>query len=62
MEKYVLEMIDTINLHIAMAYEYFQIHHKNDELGLAKIRGMIDMLRILTDRNYIITASGLKEV
>ena len=62
MEK---KMIEKINFYIARAAASFKANNsqwtETHRLNMAKIDGMIEMLKIATGKDYIITEAGLKE-
>lgn len=61
MENITFRMIERINKKIKYAHDNFTEWNESHSLRMAEIDGMIDMLSILTGKNYIITENGLKE-
>lgn len=57
------EMVEKINAKIKRANETFKITGWNHshELRMATIDGMVDMLVIITGKDYVITENGLVE-
>ena len=59
----VIKMVDKINSRIERANESFKVTGWNQShaLKMERIDGMIDMLSMLTGKNYVITENGLIE-
>lgn len=61
MENIINKMLERINFKIRYAKENFTEWNESHSLRMAEIDGMIDMLSIVTGKDYIITEDGLKE-
>ena len=63
MTEMVNKMIEKINVRIERANESFKVTGWNQShaLKMERIDGMIDMLAMLTGKDYIITENGLIE-
>jgi len=61
METIINKMLDRINFKIQYTQENFTEWNATHERRMAEIDGMIDMLSIVTGKNYVITESGLEE-
>lgn len=61
METIINKMLYRINFKIQYAQENFTEWNATHEKRMAEIDGMIDMLSIVTGKNYVITESGLEE-
>lgn len=61
MENIINKMLERINFKIRYAQENFTEWNESHSLRMAEIDGMIDMLSIVTGKDYIITEEGLKE-
>lgn len=61
MEDKIKKMIERINFKISYAQENFTEWNASHERRMAEIDGMIDMLSIVTGKEYIITEDELKE-
>ena len=61
MENTINKMLERINFKIRYAHENFTEWNESHSLRMAEIDGMIDMLSIVTGKDYIITEDGLKE-
>lgn len=61
MENIISKMLERINFKIRYAQENFTEWNESHFLRMAEIDGMIDMLSIVTGKDYIITENGLKE-
>ena len=61
MENIINKMLERINFKIRYAHENFTEWNESHSLRMAEIDGMIDMLSIVTGKDYIITEDGLKE-
>lgn len=61
MESVVNKMLVRINFKIRYAQENFTEWNSAHERRMAEIDGMIDMLSIVTGKNYIVTKNGLEE-
>lgn len=57
------QMIEMINALIQRANEQFNVTgwDHSHELKLARIDGMVDMLAMMTGKDYIVAENGLKE-
>ena len=54
-------MLERINFKIKFAQENFTEWNTTHDRRMAEIDGMIDMLSIVTGKDYVITVNGLKE-
>lgn len=61
MEDIINKMLDRINFKIRFAQENFTEWNTAHKRRMAEIDGMIDMLSIVTGKDYVITESGLEE-
>jgi len=61
MENVINKMLERINFKIQFAQENFTEWDTTHERRMAEIDGMIDMLSIVTGKNYVITENGLEE-
>lgn len=61
MEEIINTMLERINFKIKYAQENFTEWNSTHERRMAEIDGMIDMLSIVTGKNYVITEKGLEE-
>lgn len=61
MENIINKMLERINFKIRYANENFTEWNATHERRMAEIDGMIDMLSIVTGKNYIVTENGLEE-
>ena len=61
MEDKIKKMIERINFKISYAQENFTEWNASHERRMTEIDGMIDMLSIVTGKEYIITEDELKE-
>ena len=61
METIINKMLERINFKIRYAQENFTEWNESHALRMAEIDEMIDMLSIVTGKDYIITEDGLKE-
>ena len=61
MENKIEKMLERINFKIRYANLKFTEWNETHFLRMAEIDGMIDMLSIVTGKDYIITDDGLKE-
>lgn len=61
MESTINRMIERINFKIRYAKENFTEWNESHSLRMAEIDGMIDMLSIVTGKDYVITENGLEE-
>ena len=61
MENIVNKMLERINFKIRYAQENFTEWNAEHERRMAKIDGMIDMLLIITGKDYVVTEKGLEE-
>ena len=61
MENKIEKMLERINFKIRYANLNFTEWNETHFLRMAEIDGMIDMLSIVTGKDYIITDDGLKE-
>lgn len=56
------KMISRINVEImAAAKEFGNVSNETHQRNMAKIHGMVAMLSIVTEKDYIITENGLVE-
>lgn len=61
MENIVNKMLERINFKIRYAQENFIEWNSTHDRRMAEIDGMIDMLSIVTGKDYIVTEKGLEE-
>jgi len=61
MESTISRMLERINFKIRYAKENFTEWNESHALRMAEIDGMIDMLSIVTEKEYVITENGLEE-
>lgn len=61
MDNVINKMLERINFKIKYAQENFTEWNESHSLRMAEIDGMIDMLSIVTGKDYVITEDGLKE-
>lgn len=61
MEDIVNKMLERINYKIKYAVENFEGFNEIHNIWLSEITGMVDMLSIVTGKNYAITENGLEE-
>ena len=61
MENIINKMLERVNFKIKYAHENFTEWNETHSLRMAEIDGMVDMLSIVTGKDYIITEDGLKE-
>ena len=61
MEDIINKMLDRINFKIRFAQENFTEWNAAHERRMAEINGMVDMLSIVTGKDYVITENGLEE-
>lgn len=61
MENTINKMVDRINYKIRLANESFTEWNEPHQRRMAEIEGMIDMLSIVTGKEYVVTENGLKE-
>lgn len=61
MENVVNKMLERINFRIRYAQENFTEWNTAHNIRMAEINGMIDMLSIVTGKDYVIAENGLKE-
>lgn len=55
------KMIDRINNQIKITMSYFTEWNPSHERRMARIDGMVDMLTLVTGKEYVVTESGLIE-
>lgn len=60
MENIINEMLERINFKIRFAQENFTEWNVAHERRMAEIDGMIDMLSIVTGKEYVVTENGLE--
>lgn len=60
-ENIVNKMLERINFKIRYAQENYTEWNESHALRVAEIDGMIDMLSIVTGKDYVITENGLEE-
>lgn len=58
MENTINKMLERINFKLSYAKENFTEWNESHALRMAEIDGMIDMLSIVTGKDYIITKDG----
>lgn len=61
MENIINKMLERINFKIRYAQENFTEWNAAYDRRMAEIDGMIDMLSIVTGKEYVITENGLEE-
>lgn len=61
MEDIINKMLDRINFKIRFAQENFTEWNAAHERRMAEINGMVDMLMIVTGKEYVVTENGLEE-
>lgn len=61
MEDVINKMLERINFKIRFAQENFTEWNATHKRRMAEIDGMIDMLSIVTGKDYVITENGLEE-
>ena len=61
MENIINKMLERINFKIRYANENFTGWNEIHDRRMAEIDGMIDMLSMVTGKNYIVTENGLEE-
>jgi hypothetical protein len=61
MEGIINKMLERINFKIKYAQENFTEWNTTHNRRVAEIDGMIDMLSIVTNKEYVITENGLEE-
>lgn len=61
MEDMIKKMTDRINWKIRYAQENFTEWNETHSTRMAEIDGMLDMLSIVTGKDYIIVDGGFKE-
>lgn len=61
MEDIINKMLERINFKIQFAHENFTEWNATHDRRMAEIDGMIDMLSIVTGKDYVITENGLEE-
>lgn len=61
MEDIVNKMLERIKFKIRFSQENFTEWNAAHERRMAEIDGMVDMLTIVTGKDYIITENGLEE-
>lgn len=61
MENIINKMLERINFKINYAKENFTGWNTIHERRMAEIDGMIDMLSIVTGKDYVVTKNGLEE-
>lgn len=61
MEDIINRMLERINFKIRFAYENFTEWNAAHERRMAEIDGMVDMLMIVTGKDYVVTENGLEE-
>lgn len=60
-EKMIKEMIQRINRTIKSFYTLYEVTDVIDDIILERIRGQVDMLTIVTGKEYYMDAEGLHE-
>ncbi len=60
-ENKIKKMIKRINFKISYANENFTEWNEMHRIRMAEIDGMVDMLSIITGKDYVVTEDGLKE-
>ena len=61
MEDIINKMLECINFKIRFAQENFTEWNAAHERRMAEIDGMVDMLTIVTGKDYVVTENGLEE-
>lgn len=61
MENIINKMLERINFKIRYAQENFTEWNESHALLMAEIDGMIDMLSLVTEKDYVVTENGLEE-
>ena len=61
MKGIINKMLERINFKIKYAQENFTEWNTTHNRRVAEIDGMIDMLSIVTNKEYVITENGLEE-
>ena len=61
MDNIINKMLERINFKIRYANENFTEWNESHSLRMAEIDGMIDMLSIVSGKNYVVTENGLEE-
>ena len=61
MEEKINKMLERINFKIRYAKENFTEWNDSHALRMAEIDGMVDMLSIVTGKDYVVTENGLEE-
>lgn len=61
MENIISKMLERINFKIGYAQENFTEWNESHTLRMAEIDGMIDMLSLVTGKDYVVTENGLEE-
>lgn len=62
MDNIINKMLERVNFKIKVANKrYIGSWNEEHSIRMAEINGMIDMLSIVTGKDYIITEEGLKE-
>lgn len=61
MENIISKMLERINFKIRYAQENFTEWNESHTLRMAEIDGMIDMLSLVTGKDYVVTENGLEE-
>jgi hypothetical protein len=61
MENIINKMLERIDFKIRYAQENFTEWNETHSLRMAEIDGMIDMLSLVTGKDYVITENGLEE-
>lgn len=56
------KMLEHINFKIQYAKENYSEWNESHAVRLGEIRGMVDMLSIVTGKKYIVTELGLEEL
>lgn len=60
-ENIVNKMLERINFKIRYAQENYTEWNESHALRVAEIDGMVDMLSVVTGKDYVITENGLEE-
>ena len=61
MKNIISKMLERINFKIGYAQENFTEWNESHTLRMAEIDGMIDMLSLVTGKDYVVTENGLEE-
>ena len=61
MENIISKMLERINFKIGYAQENFTEWNESHTLRMAEIDGMIDMLSLVTGKDYVVTENGVEE-